>query len=81
MREKIRQQAEEYRQPYRDVGYHLSSKDIREAFEEGAEWMQKKMIEKACECIIKIHNWPTQYKEFAKLQEEFIKAFRKAMED
>ena len=81
MREEIRQQAEEYRQPYRDGGYHLSSKDIREAFEEGAEWMQKKMIEKACDCIIKIHNWPTQYEEFAKFQEEFIKEFRKAMED
>lgn len=48
-REEIRQQAEEYRQPYRDRGYHLSSMDIKEAFEEGAEWMQKKMIDKACE--------------------------------
>lgn len=51
------------------------------AFEAGAEWMQTKMIDKACECIIKIHNWPTQYEEFAKFQEEFIKAFRKAMEE
>ena len=51
------------------------------AFEAGAEWMQKKMIDKACESIIKIHNWPTQYEEFAKFQEEFIKAFRKAMEE
>ena len=38
-------------------------------------------IEKACEYIIKLHNWPTQYEEYAKLQEEFIKEFRKAMEE
>ena len=38
-------------------------------------------IEKACECLIKLHNWPTQYEEYARLQEEFIKEFRKAMEE
>lgn len=50
-------------------------------FEAGVEYGERKMIEKACECIIKLHNWPTQYEEYAKLQEEFIKEFRKAMED
>ena len=55
--------------------------DGMDCFEAGAEWMQKKMIDKACECIIKIHNWPTQYEEFAKFQEEFIAEFRKAMEE
>lgn len=50
-REEIRQQAEEYRQQFRGAGYHISSMDIKEAFEEGAEWMQKKMIEKACEWL------------------------------
>lgn len=45
------QQAEEYRQPYRDGGYRLSSKDIKDAFEEGAEWADKTMIEKACDWI------------------------------
>lgn len=39
------------------------------------------IIDKACECIIKLHNWPVQYEEFAKFQEEFITAFRKAMEE
>jgi len=39
------------------------------------------MIDKACECLIKLHNWPTQYEEYARLQEEFIKEFRKAMEE
>lgn len=38
-------------------------------------------IERACECLIKLHNWPTQYEEYATLQEEFIKEFRKAMEE
>ena len=50
-REEIMQQAEEYRQPYRDGGYRLSSKDIKDAFEEGAEWADKTMIEKACDWI------------------------------
>ena len=49
-REEINQQAEEYRQPYRDGGYRLSSKDVRDAFEEGAEWADKTMIDKACKC-------------------------------
>jgi hypothetical protein len=52
-----------------------------QAFQDGATWADKTMIEKACECIIKLHNWPTQYEEYAKLQEEFIKEFRKAMEE
>ena len=51
LREEIKQQAEEYRQPYRNGGYRLSSKDVRDAFEEGAEWMHKTMIEKACQWI------------------------------
>ena len=51
------------------------------SFKEGAEWADKTMIEKACECLIKLHNWPTQYEEYARLQEEFIKEFRKAMEE
>ena len=51
------------------------------AFQAGAKWADKTMIDKACECIIKLHNWPIQYEEFAKFQEEFIKEFRKAMED
>ena len=50
-REEINQQAEEYRQPYRDGGYRLSSKDVRDAFEEGAEWADKTMIDKVCDWI------------------------------
>lgn len=54
-REEINQQAEEYRQPYKDGGYRLSSKDVRDAFEDGATWADKTMIEKACEWIT--NNW------------------------
>ena len=50
-RKEIKLQAEEFRQPYRDGGYRLSSKDVRGAFEEGAEWADKTMIEKACNWI------------------------------
>lgn len=85
MREEIRQQAEEYRQPYKDGGYHLSSKDIREAFEEGAEWMQKKMINKACKIL---ENVTVTYNRrfFGKCEEnafdsDFIKEFRQVMEE
>ena len=70
-REEIKQQAEEYRQPYRDGGYHLSSKDVRDAFEEGAEWADKTMIEKACEWL-KNHYAPAGFVEGI---------FRKAMEE
>ena len=48
---RIEDEAEKYRQQFRGAGYHLSSRDIKEAFEEGAEWMQKKMIDKACDWI------------------------------
>ena len=63
------------------TGQYCHDASFKWGFQEGAEWMQKMMIDKACECIIKLHNWPTQYEEFAKFQEEFIKAFRKAMEE
>ena len=67
---------------YDDCGDTCDDRDfIQKAFESGAKWMQKKMIDKACECIIKLQNWPTHYEEFSKLQEEFITAFRKEMEE
>ena len=53
--EQIKHKAEEYRQPYRDGGYRLSSKDVRDAFEEGAEWADKTMIEKAYKWLK--NNW------------------------
>jgi hypothetical protein len=70
------------------VEYAKSLKlDIQDAllasmhFSKGMEYGENRFMEKACECITKLHNWPTQYEEYAKLQEEFIKEFRKAMEE
>lgn len=96
-REEINQQAEEYRQPYRDGGYRLSSKDVRDAFEEGAEWADKTMIDKACKWITEhadipyegefIDNSPvaSDYFEWCKKRLEYAKeiadAFSKAMEE
>lgn len=64
-----------------DWGIDVDRFDVPDIFAKGAEWADKTMIEKACECLIKLHNWPTQYAEYARLQEEFIKEFRKAMEE
>ena len=58
-----------------DEGYEVSMR--RTAYAQGYQ----DAIEKACECLIKLHNWPTQYEEYATLQEEFIKEFRKVMEE
>ena len=82
-REEIEQQAEEYRQPYRDGGYRLSSKDVRDAFEEGAEWADKTMIEKACEWL-KENIWVyINYEGCSgeELENDVIEDFRKAMEE
>ena len=55
------------------------------SFKEGAEWMQKKMIEKACEILENVV--VTYNKRFFGICEEnafdadFIKEFRKAMEE
>jgi hypothetical protein len=46
--------------------------DLSDAFEEGAEWMQKTMIEKACEYLTAYHP------HFA---EHFLEDFRNAMEE
>lgn len=81
-RKEINQQAEEYRQPYRDGGYRLSSKDVRDAFEEGAEWADKTMLDKACEWMK-----GQVYQEYGGgplerlISDERITDFRKAMED
>ena len=96
-REEINQQAEEYRQPYRDGGYRLSSKDVRDAFEEGAEWADKTMIEKACEWITEHIDIPyegefiddspvaSDYVEYLSKRLEYAKAiadaFKQAMEE
>ena len=44
---KIEQLAENYRQQFRGTGNHITSMDIRESYEDGAQ----DMLERACEWI------------------------------
>lgn len=44
---KTEQLAENYRQPFRGAGNHITSMDIREAYKDGAQGM----LERACEWI------------------------------
>lgn len=54
-REEIEQQAEMFRQPYRGSGNYSTSMDIKNAFQAGAKWADKTMIERACEWLYR--NW------------------------
>ena len=60
--------AETYRQPFRGSGNHISSMDIKESFEEGAEYMLERVLE-----YLKYES-PTFF-------EHFGEEFRKAMEE
>ena len=48
-REEIEKATKECREDYVGLGRYLTSDDIADAFEEGAEWADKTMIEKAFE--------------------------------
>lgn len=48
-REEIVKATKECREDYVGLGRHLTSDDIADAFEEGAEWADKTMIEKVCD--------------------------------
>lgn len=41
---KTEQLAENYRQPFRGAGNHITSMDIREAYEEGAQGMLESIL-------------------------------------
>lgn len=84
-REEIEQQAEMFRQPYRGSGNYSTSMDIKNAFQEGAKWADKTMIEKACK-ILKNVTVTYSRRFFGKCEEnafdaDFIKEFRQAMEE
>ena len=84
-RKEIEQQAEMFRQPYRGSGNYSTSMDIKNAFQEGAEWADKTMIDKVCE-ILKNVTVTYNKRFFGKCEEnafdtDFIKEFRKAMEE
>lgn len=60
--------AENYRQPFRGSGNHISSMDIKESFEEGADYM----LERALKYLETEH--PTFF-------DHFGEEIRKAMEE
>lgn len=62
---KTEQLAENYRQPFRGSGNHITSVDIRETYEDGAQ----SMLERICKYLESEH--PTWYEHFG---EELIKA-------
>lgn len=72
----------ECREDYVGLGRYLTPDDIADAFEEGAEWADKTMIEKVCE-------WMKEqvYQEYGGgplerlIPDTRIEEFRKAMEE
>ena len=50
-REEIVKATKECREDYVGLGRYLTLDDIADAFEEGAEWADKTMIEKVCEWL------------------------------
>lgn len=84
-REEIVKATKECREDYVGLGRYLTPDDIADAFEEGAEWADKTMIDKACE-ILKNVTVTYNRRFFGKCEEnafdaDFIKDFRKAMEE
>lgn len=73
---RLEDEAEKYRQQFIGAGYRISSRDIKEAFEEGAEWMQKTMIDKATQWLFEnVYDYTNPE------DQERVEAFRKAMEE
>ena len=82
-REEIVKATKECRKDYVGLGRHLTSNDIADAFEEGAEWADKTMIEKACDWL-KENIWVyINYESCSgeELENDVIEDFRKAMEE
>jgi len=81
-REEIVKQAEMFRQPYRGSGNYSTSMNIKNAFQEGAEWADKTMIEKACKWLKFNTNWDDEWDDMGKnMNYGMIEEFRKAMEE
>ena len=79
-REEIVKATKECREDYVGLGRHLTSDDIADAFEAGAEWMHKKMIDKAVEWLHKyfvVDHYGMSTSGFC----VFADMFRKAMEE
>ena len=96
-REEIVKATKECREDYVGLGRYLTSDDIADAFEEGAEWADKTMIEKACKWITEHIDIPyegefiddspvaSDYVEYLSKRLEYAKAiadaFEQAMEE
>ena len=73
-REEIEQQAEMFRQPYKGSGNYSTSIDIKNAFQEGAKWADRTMIEKATQWLFEnVFYYPDE--------SDIVELFRKAMEE
>ena len=96
-REEIVKATKECREDYVGLGRYLTSGDIADAFEEGAEWADKTMIDKACKWITEHIDIPyegefiddspvaSDYVEYLSKRLEYAKAiadaFKQAMEE
>ena len=82
-REEIVKATKECREDYVGLGRHLTSDDIADAFEEGAEWADKTMIEKVCEWLdnyLMEIGYPDDWLRDSPNMESGKERFRKAME-
>lgn len=83
-REEIVKATKECREDYVGLGRYLTSDDIADAFEEGAEWADKTMIEKACEWLgnyLMEIGYPDDWLRDSPNMESGKERFRKAMEE
>ena len=83
-REEIEKATKECREDYVGLGRYLTSDDIADAFEEGAEWADKTMIEKARQWF-NLHfrqvGTPREIKHDFESKERMWKSFTQFMEE
>lgn len=75
-REEIVKATKECRKDYVGLGRHITSDDIADAFEEGAYWADKTMIEKATQWLFE-----NVYDYLNPEDQERVESFRKAMKE
>ena len=75
-REEIVKATKECREDYVGLGRYLTTDDIADAFEEGAEWMQEIMIEKATQWLFE-----NVYDYLNPEDQERVESFRKYLEE
>lgn len=83
-REEIVKATKECREDYVGLGRYLTSDDIADAFEEGAEWADKTMIEKVCEWLdnyLMEIGYPDDWMRDSQNMLSGEERFRKAMEE